>query len=369
MIVSAFLEELRSRNVQIWAEGDQLRCAAPTGVLTPALRDQLRQEKSAIVQFLRSAEALARQERGAAIVPLQPQGHRIPVFAVPGHNGNVFSFRFLAQQLGEDQPFFGLQPPGVDGECEPLTRVEELATYFAARIRAFRPEGPCIIAGHCAGGTIAFELARQLRQQGTAIAFVALFSSPYPTWFRRVPQLLERLAHQANWLRYHVRTLASLSNRDRRLYITAKLAERRRQRRARRDAPPPEDAAPDPVMIQRAKVEAATLTALRRHIPHHFAGRVALFVPNRECLRPGHAMLRWRGFAGDVEEYCGPDGCQGDVMLHEPHVRMIAEQFRGFAGRIEMKVAPSRGEQSSAAGTESRTTPLSWVRGACSSGG
>lgn len=361
MIVSAFLEELRSRNIQIWAEGDQLRCAAPTGVLTPALRDQLREGKSAIVQFLRSAEALARQERGGAIVPLQPHGQRVPVFAVPGHNGNVFSFRFLAQQLGEDQPFFGLQPPGVDGECEPLTRVEDLAAYFAERIRAFQPDGPYCIAGHCAGGTIAFELALQLEQQGAGITFLALFSSPYPTWFRRVPQLLDRLAHQADWLSHHVRTLALLSNRERRLYITAKLAERRRQRRARRDAPPPEDVAPDPVMIQRAKVEAATLKALRRYIPQHFAGRVALFIPNRECLRPGHAMLRWGGVASDVEEYCGPDGCQGDVMLHEPHVRMIAEQFQGCSR--------SRGEQSAAAGTESRTTPLSWVRGACSSGG
>jgi thioesterase domain-containing protein len=334
VIVSAFLEELRSRNIQIWAEGDQLRCAAPTGVLTPALRDQLRQEKSAIVQFLRSAEALARQER--AIVPLQPRGQRVPVFAVPGHNGNVFSFRFMAQQLGDDQPFFGLQPPGVDGECEPLTCVEDLAAYFAARIRGFQPDGPYGIAGHCAGGAIAFELARQLQQQGAAITFLALFSSPYPTWFRRVPQLLELLAHEADWLSHHVRTLASLSNRERRLYITAKFAERRRQ--ARRE--PPEDAAPDPVMIQRAKVEAATLIALRRYIPHHFAGRVALFFPNRAWLRRGNSMLRWRGVAGDVEEYYGPDGCEGDVMLHEPHVRMIAEQFQGCARRVEMKVAP-----------------------------
>ena len=337
MIVPTFLEELRSRNVQVWAEGDQLRCTAPTGVLTPALRDQLRQEKSAIVQFLRSAEALARQERGAAIVPLQPRGQRIPVFAVPGHNGNVFSFRFLAKRLGEDQPFFGLQPPGVDGECEPFTRVEDLAAYFAARIRAFRPAGPSIIAGHCSGGAIAFELARLLQQQGATITFVALFSGPYPSWFRRVPQLRERLAHEAEWLRSHVRALASLSNRERRLYITARLAERRRQRRARREAP--EAPVPDPVMMQRAKVEAATLTALRRYRPRHFAGRVALFLPNPQCLRPGHAMLRWRTVADDVVEFCGPDGCQGDVMLHEPNVRMIAEQFQGCARRSETEAS------------------------------
>ena len=337
MIVRAFLDDLRSRNIQIWVDGEQLRCAAPPGVLTPALRDQLLRDKGAIVQFLRSAEALARQER--AIVPLQPGGRGVPVFAVPGHNGNVFSFRFLAQQLGEDQPFFGLQPPGVDGECEPLTRVEELADYFAARILAFRPEGPYIIAGHCAGGAIAFEVARQLERRGAAINLLALFSSPYPTWFRRGAQLLERLSHRAEWFRHHVRTLASLSNRERQHYIAAKLAERRRQRRVRREAPA--DGAPDPLLIRRAKVEAATLTALRRFIPDHFNGRVALFFPNREWRRRGNSMLRWREVADVREEHCGPDGCGGDVMLHEPHVRVIAEQFKGCSRRNEMK-APQR---------------------------
>ena len=324
MIVPTFLEELRSRDIQVWADGDQLRCNAPPGVLTPELRDQLRRRKSAIVEFLRSAEAFARQER--AIVPLQPRGQRVPVFAVPGHNGNVFSFRFLAQQLGDDQPFFGLQPPGVDGQSEPLTCVEDLAAYFAAQIRAFRPDGPYVIAGHCSGGTIAFELARQLLQQGVGITFLALFSSPYPTWFRLLPQLRRRLASQAEWASKHVRALASLSNKERRLYITAKLTARLRHDRAQPDTR--QLAAPDPVLVLRARVEAATIVALRRYTPRHFAGRVALFLPNREWLRPGNTMLRWRRLACDTEEYCGPEGCEGDVMLHDPYVRAIAEEFQ-----------------------------------------
>ncbi len=334
MIVPTFLEELRSRDIQVWADGDQLRCNAPTGALTPELRDQLRQRKSAIVQFLRSAQALARQER--AIVPLQPRGQCVPVFAVPGHNGNALSYRFLAQHLGDDQPFFGLQPPGVDGQSEPLTCVEELATYFAAQIRAFRPDGPYVIAGHCAGGTIAFELARQLLQQGAAITFLALFSSPYPTWFRLLPQLRLRLAQRAEWVSNHVRALAALSNEERRRYITGKLAERRRQRAAQREASHPSHrAAPDPVLLRRARVEAATIVALRRYTPHQFAGRAGLFLPNREWLRPGKMALRWRQVARDTEEYCGPEGCEGDVMLHEPHVRTIAEQFRHCARQPE----------------------------------
>ena len=125
MMVPAFLAELRSRDVEVWADGDHLRCAAPAGVLTLDLRNQLQQRKSEILEFLRSATALAQQQR--AIVPLQPRGTRPPVFGVAGHNGDVFCYRALAAHLGDEQPFFGLQPPGLDGLTEPLASVADLA--------------------------------------------------------------------------------------------------------------------------------------------------------------------------------------------------------------------------------------------------
>ena len=322
MIVPALLEELRSRDIRVWTEGDQLRCTAPTGVLTPELREQLRERKTDIVEFLRSAQARARQER--AIVPLQPHGTRAPIFGVPGHNGDVFCYRFLAQQLGDDRPFFGLQPPGADGQREPLTSIEDLAAYFAAQIRAFRPDSPYIITGYCAGGTIAFELARQLLEQGATGRFVALCTSPYPTAYRAVPQLRQRIAGEVEGLSVHARALLSLSNRGRRQYII----ERLRDRKARRKAPP---APPDPVMVLRAKIEAATIVGLRRYTPRHFDGRLSLFIPNKGWMRPGSPMLRWRRVARETETFVGPDGCHGDHMLLEPHVPVFADLFRKAA--------------------------------------
>ncbi len=319
MIVPAFLEELRSRDIRIWADGDQLRCTAPTGVLTPELREQLRQRKTDIVEFLRSAQTLARQER--AIVPLQPQGTRAPIFGVPGHNGDVFCYRFLAQQLGDDQPFFGLQPPGADGQREPLTCIEDLAAYFATQILAYRPDDAYVIAGYCAGGTIAFELARQLLEQGATIRFVALFTSPYPTAYRALSQLRQRAAGQVERVSTHARALLSLSNRERRQYIIQRL----RDRKARRNAPP---APPDPVEVLRAKVQAATIVGLRRYTPRHFDGRLSLFLPNKGWLRPGSPMLRWQRVARETERYVGPDGCPGDEMLLEHYVARIADLFR-----------------------------------------
>jgi len=319
MSVATLLAELRSRDMEIWADGDQLRCNAPAGALTPEVREHLRLRKHDILEFLRSAEALARQQR--AIVPLQPHGTRAPIFGVPGHSGDVFCYRLLAQHLGDDQPLFGLQPPGVDGQSEPLTRVEDLAAYFAAQILAYRPDDSYVIAGYCAGGTIAFELARQLLQHGAAIRFVALFTSPYPTSYRRLPQLGQRIAGEVESVRKHARVLLSLSSGERRRYITQRL----RDRKARRNAPP---APPDPVEVLRAKVQAATIVGLRRYTPRHFDGRLSLFLPNKRWLRPGSPMLRWTRVARETERYVGPDGCDGDAMLLEPHVPVIADLFR-----------------------------------------
>src|SRR5262249_4136251 len=151
--------------------------------------------------------ALAQQQR--AIVPLQPRGTRAPVFAIPGHNGDVFTYRVFAQQLGESQPFFGLEPPGLDGRTEPLTSIEALAGYFADHITAFRPRGPSVLAGYCAGATVVFELARQLVARGGDVRMVALFAGPYPLWYRWLPQLGERARYVGRRTREHGRALSS----------------------------------------------------------------------------------------------------------------------------------------------------------------
>ena len=252
-------------------------------------------------------------------MPLQQNGAGVPVFAVPGHNGDVFCYRALAQSLGDDQPFFGLQPPGVDGRDEPLERVEDLAAYFATQIRAFQPCGPYVIAGFCAGGTVAFELAQQLVEDGAVVGFIALFGCPYPTYFRWLPQLRERLAQRVAGALKHARVLATLSMAQCREYVLDKLRQRRGAKR---------DAVLDPVLIQRAKVEDATLVAVREYTPRQFRGRIKLFLPSPSWARNATRALQWRSAARKAEEYYGPEGCTGDNMLREPNAALFAELFR-----------------------------------------
>jgi thioesterase domain-containing protein len=318
--VAALLAELRSRDMEIWADGDQLRCNAPAGALTPDVRERLRLRKHDILEFLRSAQALARQQR--AIVPLQPYGSRLPVYAVPGHAGDVFCYRPLVEHLGTDQPFFGLQPPGVDGQAEPLTRVEDLAAYFADQVLAFHGAGarPMVIAGYCAGGTIAFELARQLTERGAAIAFVALFAGPWPAWYRSLPQLGERARFVAKEVRHHLRELASRSFSEGRRYFTEQVRYRLAARQAARTP------VTDPILVRRHNVEAVTLAAVRAFVPRSFAGRLCLFIPSRSWLGSRNLSKRWRAVAAETEEYWGPE-CEGDAMLLEPTAGAIAALF------------------------------------------
>jgi thioesterase domain-containing protein len=318
--VAALLEELRSLDIEVWPDGEQLRCNAPAGSLSPAITDQLRARKGEIVRFLRSAETTARQSR--AIVPIQSRGTRAPVFAVGGHNGDVFCYRALAWCLGEDQPFFGLRPPGLDSECEPLTSVSALAAHFATEIQAHHTSTTCIVAGYCAGGAIAFETAQHLVRRGAHVQCVALFAGRYPTWFRTLGQIRHRASHYTDRLQVHARALGIGSVEERRRYLTG-VAGRLITSNHATDSSTPQ--APSAVV---AKVQQATMKGICSYRPTYFDGRLTLFLPSAKTRRPSEGLSRWRTLARHVDEYCGPDGCEGDTMLLEPHVLAIGRLFQ-----------------------------------------
>lgn len=324
MSAAALLSELRRRDIQLRVVGSELRCSAPAGALTPELRAELQRHKDDVLELLSSAQAAAAQAQ--AVVPLERGGRRPPIYGVPGHNGDVFCYRALARALGSDQPFFGLQPPGLDGERAPFTRVEDLAGYFAGQIRAAGERGPCIVAGFCAGGTVAFELASELARGGTEVRFLALFGCPYPVYFRRQAQVWNGFARQLERLGRHRRELAAHSWRERWRYLNQELGERRARLEAERSR------AADPVLARRARVERATVGAVRRYRPQAFGGTVKLFLPGVGWQRSGVAALRWCAVAAHAETYFGPDSADGADMLLEGHAADFAALFRCASG-------------------------------------
>lgn len=104
------------------------------------------------------------------IVHVQPTGSKTPIFYLHGDiAGGGFYCLKLSQGLGADQPFYALPPVEVDNPLEDRPTVPQMATAHVAAIRSARPHGPYVIGGFCMGGLIAYEVARQLTEQGETV--------------------------------------------------------------------------------------------------------------------------------------------------------------------------------------------------------
>ena len=113
------------------------------------------------------------------LVALQ-KGTKRPFFCVPGVGGTVFYFLKLASLLGRDQPFYGIQARGLDGETVPYTSVEDMAREYVQAIQTVQPEGPYLLGGHSFGGHIAFEMALQIEAMGHEVGALVLIDCPAP---------------------------------------------------------------------------------------------------------------------------------------------------------------------------------------------
>jgi thioesterase domain-containing protein len=301
-----FLSKLRARGVRVWVEDGRLKCDAPPGILDGSLREQLASRKQELLALISAARTTISAPR--SLVPLKISGEYPPLFARPGHNGDVFCYRALAQHLDERRPLYGVEPKGLDGSPAEET-VEEMAAYEVAQIRELQPRGPYYIAGFCAGGSIAFESARQLAAAGEEVARLMLFGSPFPAAYR-----VSQLRSVGHWFRQHAAALTAGSLGEAAQYVHGRL-------RARAEA----SMRKDPALENRRRVGDATVAAVKRYEPGYYAGRVDVFLPNGAWRRSGDQPDEWKRVSGRVVEHVGPDDANGDTMLLEPHIRVLAK--------------------------------------------
>lgn len=78
MSASKLIAELHQKGIEVWAEGDALRFRAPPGHLTDALRAALREQKSQLLEHLRSAPRATEEVRAAVVAP--PEDARFSPF-------------------------------------------------------------------------------------------------------------------------------------------------------------------------------------------------------------------------------------------------------------------------------------------------
>ncbi|WP_420238504.1 type I polyketide synthase [Telmatobacter bradus] len=116
----------------------------------------------------------------SALIPIQPQGKRVPLFCVHAIGGDVVFYEQLARVLGPDQPFYAFQSPLVTDPERGDVSMESMAALYVRELLAFYPQGPYLLGGASYGGLVLYEMARQLLAQGVHPALVALFDVSVP---------------------------------------------------------------------------------------------------------------------------------------------------------------------------------------------
>jgi thioesterase domain-containing protein len=120
------------------------------------------------------------------LVPLRTEGSAPPLFCVHAVSGSAYSYAELAQLLGPDQPVYGFEAPGFDGDRTPVRSLPALAAEYAQILREFQPEGGYRLLGWSMGGVIAFDMALRLTAGGAQVSQVILVDSGLP-WVAALP--------------------------------------------------------------------------------------------------------------------------------------------------------------------------------------
>ncbi len=276
-----------------------------------------------------AASAKPPARRFTHIVPMHrgEGGTKRPFFLVAGMFGNVLNLRHLAQLLGGDRPFYGLQARGLYGDAAPHDTFPDAAADYITEMRQVQPHGPYLLGGFSGGGLIAWEIARQLQAAGEDVPLLALLDTPVPLrpTLSRADKLLIRLSE----LRAEGPGFAARWWREKQAYKRALAA------------------GPDTGgQMNNASIETAFRAALPIYDLQPRRGPTALFRPPLD--------LRWQVTGGrwvtSAREFAYPDNDltrfaptlqvievpgDHDSMVLEPNVRVLARALGDLIAQAE----------------------------------
>ncbi|ESZ55189.1 hypothetical protein X727_33180 [Mesorhizobium sp. L103C119B0] len=275
--------------------------------------------------------------RPSALVPIQTGGSRAPLFCPHPFGGHVLLYTPLAKALGAEQPLFGLQARGLDGEARPHQSIPEMGRAYVEAIKSVQPRGPYQLAGLSLGGSIAWEMACQLRDTGDEVAIVALLDAkalhkPEEDTSGRYHRLLGNNPIP-DWLSEQVVILTVLFPALKKHWRKLNSIKRERQVTALHDfgtqsgnIPSMSETQLDHILT----VAEANRIALRDYTPRPNASRSVLFAAKKGLRASTNELdLGWKQFARGrlvIHEVPGDH----HTMVVPPHVSVLAKKLNNY---------------------------------------
>jgi len=281
-------------------------------------------------------EELARILRGevsasgwSPLVAIQESGSRPPLFCMHGAGGTVLVYRDLSRRLGLDQPFYGLQSQGLDGDRPALTSIEEMAALYVKEIRRVQPQGPYFLGGYCGGGTIAYETAQQLQADGERVAMLALFDTM--NWSKIPITVRSKGTYAVQRLVFHAASFLSLNFENQAKFLREKMKVLRSRvpvwhgmlvDKLRKD-----QGSTVSTSVALGRLWQTNDRACWQYVPKPYSGTVTDFRPSRQYRIFNKPELKWDRLAEEGQEVVVLP-VQPASMLVEPFVKHLAGAVR-----------------------------------------
>ena len=158
----------------------------------------------------------------STLVEIQPDGSKTPIFCTPAADGFTRVYHELSDCLGDDQPVYGLDSPGIYGEALPDT-LEEFCAGMVNDIREVQPHGPYVLLGYCSGGTVALEIAQQLIASGERVAMLGMIETyNWATAPSTNPSLLTQIGYERQRIEFHIRNFLLLDGANKKVFLKSK---------------------------------------------------------------------------------------------------------------------------------------------------
>ena len=289
------------------------------------------EQKLALLANLLEKEGVPQAPRlpsWSALTPIKAGGSKPPLFCMHGAGGTVLMYRDLARHLGDDQPFYGLQSQGLDGSCPPLTDIEEMAAVYVKEIRRVQPHGPYFIAGYCMGGTVAFEVAQQLRELGEPIGFLAMFDTM--NWHKIPLTFWAKTSHASQRLLFHTASFLSLDSTAKGTFLREKFAVLKSRIPAWRGMLLSRISRRTPSVVSNSlilgRIWQANDRASWAYLPKPYLGAITDIRPARQYRIFSEPDLKWDRLTREQEVIVLP--VYPGTMLVEPFVEHLASALR-----------------------------------------
>ena len=243
------------------------------------------------------------------IVPLQTEGSKPAFFCIHPAGGNALCYLQISRLLGKDQPFYGLQAPGIEADREPLSTIEEMAAEYVEAIRQVQPRGPYELGGWSCGGVLAYEIAQVLRAAGEEIRLLAIMDSGVLYAFAVMTTALP----QGDLGVFDVL----------RLPVAEQISEFRKRTKAAKLIP---DEADDDLAERIFRLFVVNTKAMLSYRPEPYADKLTLFQASEKFVRTRHEPYHeWSRLCDDVELHKVPGNHL--TLIQEPHVHELAAKL------------------------------------------